>query len=321
MAFGLVAHRGDNVSPFGSLLLSAEGLPGAILNGANSFPGLGQFPRPSTIVDLLMGMKMGDAAGLGFRLGLANAGTSVTPDGGDSTGSSQTSINLGVGYSMMGEGLRADLSLNVNVGLGSDTTAGVDNETSGNDIGIGLNGRFYLPMQDQVELGILGGLNVGFGGITQSVGGNDSSSSTFALSALAGAGPVYKLNKARLAAYGFLGFQTGSVDPNTDADDDDSSGTLITIPGVHLAMEVDVTEWFRFRAGAEYRWTIASESDAGGNSQGENSGSFGWSGGFGLVFDKFNLDFAVANSFFTQGPDFIGGDGKLASSVAASYSF
>jgi len=320
MAFGVVAHRGDNASPSGSVMLSAAGLPG-ILTGAQSFPLLTQFGTPSTIVDLLMAMKLGGDAGLGFRLGIANAGTSTTPDGGDSTGVSQTSLNIGAGYSMLGEALRMDLSLNLNIGLGSDTTAGVDNETSGNDIKIGLNGRFYLPMEEQVELGIIGGINLGFGGITQSFGGNESSSSNFDLSIVAGAGPVYKLAKARIAAYGFLGFSTSSMDPNTDADNDDSSTTTITIPGVHMALEVDVTDWFVFRSGLEYAWRISSDSDAAGNSQGSNSGSFGWSGGFGLVFDKFTMDFALENSFFTTGPNFIGGQSGFASSVTAAYSF
>lgn len=321
MAFGVVAHRGDNVSPASSVMLSAEGLPGAILNGATSFPLLTQFGVPSTVVDLMMAMKMGDDAGLGFRLGIANAGTSTSPDGGDTTGVSQTSLNIGAGYSMLGEALRMDLSLNLNIGLGSDTTAGVDNETSGNDILIGLNGRFYLPMEDQVELGIIGGVNLGFGGITQSFGGTDTSSSHFDLSVIAGAGPVYKLAKARLSAYGFLGFSTSADDPNTDADNDDSSTTGIIIPGVHMAMEVDVTDWFRFRGGLEYAWHIASTGDGNNNSTGENSGSFGWSGGFGLVFDKFTMDFALQNSFFTTGPNFIGGGSGFAASAAAAYSF
>lgn len=41
MAFGIVAHRGDNVSPSGAVMLSAEGMPGAVLNGTTSFPLLG----------------------------------------------------------------------------------------------------------------------------------------------------------------------------------------------------------------------------------------------------------------------------------------
>ncbi|TNF26936.1 MAG: hypothetical protein EP329_20320 [Deltaproteobacteria bacterium] len=324
MAFGVVAHRGDNVSPAGSAMLSAEGLPGALLNGAVGFPGVSTAisATPSTIVDLLMAMKMGDDAGLGFRLGIANAGTSVSPDGGDTTGVSQTSLNIGAGYSMLGEALRMDLSLNLNIGLGSDSQAGTDFETTANDIRIGLNGRFYLPMEDQVELGIIGGINLGFGGVTTPIGGgNEVSSSEFGLSLVAGAGPVYKLAKARLAAYGFLGFQTGSSDPNTDTDNDSTSTLSITIPGVHMAMEVDVTDWFRFRGGLEYAWQIASQSDEPGNSVGQNGGSFGWSGGFGLVFDKFTMDFALQNSFFTTGPNFIGGGSGFAASAAAAYSF
>lgn len=321
MAFGIVAHRGDNVSPSGAVMLSAEGMPGSVLNGATSFPLLTQFGVPSTIVDLLMSMKLGDEAALGFRLGIANAGTSNSPDSGDSTGVSQTSLNVGAGYSMLGESLRMDLSLNLNIGLGSDTTNGVDNETSGNDIRIGLNGRFYLPMEEQVELAIIAGINLGFGGITQSAGGNDVSSSNFDLGIVAGAGPVYKLGKARIGAYGFLGFSTSSQDPNTDQDNDDSSGTSITIPGVHMAMEVDVTDWFRFRGGLEYAWMIQSQSNAAGDSQGQNGGTFGWSGGFGLVFDKFTADFALHNSFFTTGPNFLGGGTGFAASASAGYSF
>lgn len=319
MAFGIVAHRSDNTSPFGSLMTPGAASP-SLLQGAQSYPLLGAFPQPHTIVDLLMSLKLGESASLGFRLGLANGGTSTSPDGGDSTGASQTSILVGAGYSLMGDSLRADLAFNLAIGLGSDTTSGVDNELSGNDINIGLAGRFYLPMAEQVELGILGNLGVGFGGNTQAFAGGESSSSAFDLNVSAGAGPVYTLGKARIGAYGFIGLNTSSQDPNTDAEDDDTSSLTLIIPGVHMAMEVDITEWFRFRAGLEYRWMIESDSNAGG-STGENGGTFGWSGGFGLVFDKFTLDFALENAFFTTGPNFIGGDSGFASSVAAAYSF
>lgn len=319
MAFGVVAHRSDNRSPFGSLLTPAVG-SASLLQGAQGYELLDAFPTPHTIVDLLMSLKMGETASLGFRLGLANGGSSVSPDGGDSTGTSQTSLLLGAGYSLMGDSLRADLGLALSIGLGS-TDQGGGTEQSGNDINIALGGRFYLPMAEQVELGILGNLGVGFGGTTTTSGGAESSTSAFDLNVSAAAGPVYTLGKARIAAYGFIGLNTSSEDPNTDADDDDTSSLTLVIPGVHMAMEVDITEWFRFRAGLEYRWMIESDSNA-SVSEGENGGSFGWSTGFGLVFDKFNLDFALENAFLTTGPNFLsGGANGFASSVAASYSF
>ncbi|MCA9518872.1 MAG: hypothetical protein KC635_28245 [Myxococcales bacterium] len=320
MAFGVVAHRGDNTDPFGALALPAQAYAGALLGGARSYPilsGIGSLPAPANIVDLMLALNMGDAAALGFRLGIANAGSSTTPDGGDSTGVSQTSINFGAGYSMLGEGLKMDLGLNLNIGLGSDSTAGVDNETTGSDIHVGVNARFYLPMQEQVDLAILGGIDLNFGGI--STPGGDSS--VFGLNIGAGVGPVYKLEHARLAAYAFLAFATRSTDPNTDADGDDSSTTSLTIPGVHMAMEVDLNEWLQFRAGLEYAWMINGQSDANNNSQSENTGSFGWSGGFGLIFDQFRVDISVNNAWFTSGPDFLGGDGELAANIAGTYHF
>lgn len=319
MAFGVVAHRGDNTNPYGALGLPGSQYAGALLRGANSFSGLsgvGTLPRPQNIVDLMMALKLGDAASLGFRLGLANAGSSTTPDGGDSTGVSQTSINFGAGYSMFGDGLKMDLGLNLNIGLGSDSTAGVDNETTGNDIHVGVNARFYLPMQEQVDLAIIGGVDLNFGGV--SAPGNDSG--TFGLNIGAGVGPVYKLEHARLAAYGFLAFSTRNNDPNKDADNDDTTFTNLTIPGVHMAMEIDLTEWLQFRAGLEYAWLINGTSTASG-SQSDRTGSFGWSGGFGLLFDQFRVDLSINNAWFTSGPDFLGGDGDLAANIAATYHF
>jgi len=318
MAFGIVAHRGDNTSPFAGLRLAADGVAGALLGGARGFSYTANspdFPRPHNIVDLLFSLNMGDTAGLGFRLGLANGGSSVTPDGGDSAGDSQTSINFGAGYSTFGEdSMRMDLSLNLSVGLGSTDsvqTAEGDSVT-GSDIGIQLNGRFYLPMEEMVDLGILGGLNLNFASVDPA--------SRFALGAIVGAGPVYRLGKARISAYGFLAFRTSTQDPNTDVDDNETTTTNLTIPGVHMAMEVDLLEWLRFRAGLEYAWGIRGTSTS-TVSESTREGSFGWSGGFGFVVDQFRLDLALENAWFTNGPSFLGQESRLAGHLAASYSF
>ncbi|PIE20318.1 MAG: hypothetical protein CSA66_00775 [Proteobacteria bacterium] len=320
MAFGVVAHRSDNTGPYNGLMVPAEAHT-ALLEGALSFGVLSStWDAPATIVDLLLSMKMGEDANLGFRLGLAHAGTSNSTGGVD-VSDGQTSLLLTGGYSTFSEdGMDMDLALNLAIGLGSDDN-GAGAETSGNDINVNLDGRFYLPMADMVELGVLGHLGLSFGGITTATGGVEASNSVFGLDVSAGAGPVYKLEKARIAAYGVLAFGTITTDPDVDADNDAITDTAIVVPGLRMAAEVDLTDWFQFRAGLNYAWIIAGNSDENDTSSSSTGGSFGWSAGFGLVFDKFRADVALQNNWLTNSPAFLGTEGPLASTVSASYSF
>lgn len=311
MAFGLAAHRSDNLNPLGALATGAA-QSASLLNGAAT--NLDAIAMPGTVFDAMLSLNMGDAAALGFRLGFAHGGTSAGPDG---QGPSVTQILLEGGYSMFGD-TRIDLGLFFALGLGSDDTGGGD--VSATDINIGVNGRIYLPMEEQVELGLLGDLGVGFG--STSSGGADGPSS-FNLGINVGAGPVYKLEHARIAAYAMVGFNTSSTDSDANGDTTSSGNSRVIIPGINMAAEIDLTEWFHFRAGLEAAWAIDSQNAEGDDDGSSSTGAqFGWSTGFGLTFDRFKFDLAFADSFWTRGPHFISGNsGTFGASAAASYSF
>ncbi|MFT7583010.1 MAG: hypothetical protein ACI9MR_004696, partial [Myxococcota bacterium] len=286
MAFALAAHRTDQTGPFAGLLADRSG-GSSVLNGWQSYAGVnGPYNSAGTVFDAMLSIAMGDDAALGFRLGFGHGGTAADDGNGNTGNNTTTGILLEGGYSMTGD-TRMDLGLSIAIGLGSDDAA----QTSGSDIGIGAHLRMYLPMDDQVELGIVGGVNLRFAGITPDNGGGGTSE--FDLALLFGAGPVYKLEKARISGYGFVSFSTQSDDPNIDGDNDATSVTNLTIPGIHMALEVDLTDWFIFRGGLEAAWTLTSNgNEANDATNGTREVAYGWSSGFGLVFDRFTFDLA-----------------------------
>lgn len=317
--YGISLHRGDNVSPLGALQLPERGLT-SVLRGASSVPGITVFTAPETLVDLMAGFDLGGAS-LGFRIGLANGGEGTEPDVGAITGKSQTAILLGIGYSVAGD-FSLDLAFDASLGFGSEQP---DANTTTSQFGanISLSARAYSKQDEQIRLGLLGAVGVNFDSSTTEVSNNDTSGSGFGMRLIAGLGPVYSIPKmnATVSAYALVGIEFDSSDANVDTNGNESSEFTLTIPAIQMAAELSLTEWLIFRAGAGYNWRYASETDTNDTTESDTGGDFGWSVGLGLVVEEFNLDLGIENNWVTEGPDFLGGDGKLLGSLTASYSF
>lgn len=317
--WGVALHRGNifdsaSVSRNDIDALNVLGIPGGAPGGFT----LGA-PAPLTVADVLLGF--GD---LGFRLSLGTGYNSTTIPNGQETGAGVQFGNLAVSF---GGVENWDLGLHVGLLLGDQTAA--NNTTSeGSQIRAAATARGYIPSNQLVRLGVLGRL----GFVTQSVDDitvgppsvtNTRSGSSFDL--LVGAGPSITLaERANIAAYATLGFQTSSFDPSASANNDNASAQSILLPGANVAMEIMITDWFSARAGMEYNHVLNSTgqlSAAGETTTSSNAKNFGWSAGMGLQHEGFRLDGTFSSGFLTQGPDFIGGDGALFTMVSASYSF
>jgi len=101
------------------------------------------------------------------------------------------------------------------------------------------------------------------------------------------------------------------------------SGTLsLVIPGVNIATEIPLNDWFVVRTGAQYDWNIADTSGPGDSGVGSQAGTFGWNAGLGVIIDQFRFDGSLQQGFVLGGPDFIGGTGGGFFAIAAlTYSF
>lgn len=258
-------------------------------------------PNHPTVLDMVYAMPMGaDALGVGLSLGMGG----VAPKDGDA--SSDMAIGLDVGYTMSAMNLETSLSVDMN---NTDDGTG-DNTTSA--MNIGVNARGYHNLGESTDLGYMAA--IGMDSNSTTAGGNDGPSSS-ALSVTLGAGPVYKMDKGQVAAYGTLNFES-----TTDSvpEQDDVSTSSLGFPGFLVSAEVNLTESLIWRGGASYGYS--SDTDAAETST--SSGSYGWSSGLGYKWDKFQLDGAVDSGFYNRGPNFIsGGQGDLFTHVTASYSF
>jgi hypothetical protein len=254
-----------------------------------------------TVLDMVYAMPLGaDALGVGLSLGMGG----VTPADGDA--SSDMAIGLDVGYTMSGMNLETALSVDMN---NTDDGSG-DNTTSA--MNIGLNARGYHNLGESTDLGYM----VGFGMDSNSatVGGDDGDASS-AMAVAVGAGPVYNMDKAKVAAYGTLNFNSNT---NTPAVGDETSTSSLGFPGFLVSAEVHLSDSLIWRGGASYGYS----SDTAADESSSASGNYSWSSGLGYKWDKFQLDGAVDSGFYNRGPNFIsGGTGDLFTHVTASYSF
>lgn len=280
------------------------------------------FTAPSTLVDLFLAFGLGGNSSLGFRLGLRHGTDSVDPDQGGESDDGQFVVNLAGGYSMGGGEYRADLSGNFAF-ITASRSANGDDVADETDIRFNVLGRAYKRLAEQTELGMLGMLGLRSGSRTDH-GAQDRDSSELVFGLAAGAGPVYHPGPRTIVTmHGLLGLRYRSEDPNEDADDDETSGTALFIPAVQMAFEHGITDWFYFRSGASYAYSIEFGS-RGKDDTTETAGAFGWNTGLGLWFgekDEFRIDGALSQNWITNGPYFLSGadTDALFGVVEASY--
>lgn len=293
------------------------GAPASPLVDSEGGIGAGPYPTPLTFVDLVMAFDLGRNL-LGFRVGLGTGGGSQTADEEDSA--SQFALKVTAGMSF---GKNFDLAADIVFASGQQTGGG-DLVDSGTLFGLNANLRGFAPMGEKIDLGYFGQFAFANQALTEAEDNNSDARNDVLL--VGGLGPVYKLNKmnSTIAAYGMVGLGFSGRDPNTDGDVDEDAETdlRIIIPGFRMSLEVSLLEWLVFRSGMEYTWMYNSDSRANGDlAVTEQDGDFGWNAGLGMIIGDFLLDGALSQSWLTQGPDFLGGDGSMFLEVSATYTF
>lgn len=315
-AFGVALHRGDVTIPGAFIFLSPwDASPNAALDPGSPLDPGGFGVQPATMIDLLYAMDNG----IGLRVAFGSAQNSqVEADapagsplaGNPQTGEQEIYLMGTVGYGMGERGVdgRYDFSGSLLIDFGKSVLVGDDQEDSSL---FSLSGLFrgFMPVDGTMDLGLLGA--VAFQSGSQSFENADpkfaATSTTFALTA--GVGPAMRFGDASVAAYatGSLAVQERDPNDDSDAEDDQSLATTIVIPGVNVAVEVPLNDWFFVRTGAEYRWRANLTANEQNAASANTFGEFGWNAGAGIKIDGFTFDGALQHGFVTNGPDFIGG--------------
>lgn len=337
--FGVAIHRGD--------LFDNETFPyddgtGALTDVPNLLdtnPVGVSFSQPGTAVDLFAGFDLG--AGLaGGRLVIGRGYTETNPPNVSEDSNSQTYFMLQGGFSLAGP-LVLDSSLRLVYSTG-EVVSGGDTVSDGSFFRLGASVRGYTGLAGAMELGFLGDISYDTVSADQQ-GAVTVEGEADNFNIQGGAGPVWEIGEdTTIAGYGVLGFQTSSVDANTN-DDASLSVNQAILPGFHLAADIQLAEWLYFRSGAQYMWSTisATQETAAGDVEGSLSGSsgdfptidpaatttpspggFGWSAGIGIEVDNFRFDGSFQRGFLLNGPDFIGGNtGGLFTLASAEYAW
>ena len=285
-----------------------------------------QFLQPLQMADLLVGFGIGETSLLGARLSIGQntfRENRLGIDLDDDESWNTTAINLGLGYSMRGP-LYLDLNLELGLAFFSNVYhTDEENEPNYNDSGslapsFSLSGRSFVPLQESVNLGILGIVHVNSASVTNEFGTAPDSTTTADEAAAsssnfffeAGAGPMYDLaDGTQIAGYGTVGFGSSS---HTDESQTLKTSALL-LPGFKLALEHWMLDWLAFRTGLSSRYYFGFQSrefedDSRANvSATASSYEFLWSVGLGVELGNFELNGTVQTPFVTGGPHFIGG--------------
>lgn len=311
----LAVHRGDAQLPHASSSLAALRAPVSLFGPPFTV-------APATIVDLLYGVRLSGAE-LGLRLSLGH-GRQSTTTGGLDTGESDTFVmgEVGYGWGERGRNTRVDLSAAITLDLASANVADTDTD-KGTFFGFSALARAFIPLDQALDLGVLGAAGIAHNGLSNEqnmVGPPDRSQLGFNLGG--GIGPALSLGKVSLAAYALVNLRVDSQDPNTDASDDETSTRTFVLPGVHMALEVPLTDWLFVRTGAQYTFNWRGTSAPADSGSAQHDATFGWNAGLGVVIDQLRFDGSLQQGFVTGGPDFIGGTGAGFLALATlSYSF
>lgn len=307
-AWGVALHRGNVMTPHLINELAALNGPSSLFGAPFTAAG-----TPATIVDFLLGSSLGGDSAWGLR---ASIGRGADFAGNDAdTGESEMFLMAEVGYGWGTRGLdtRIDLSGSLLLDFGSVQNTGTD-VASGTNVGFSALMRGYAPIDATMDLGFLGNIGINSNSITADSAPMEPSASTLAFTLGGGIGPAFRFGPATVAAYGVLRALIEATDPNSEADDDAMGEHTIIIPGVHMALEVPLSDWLYVRSGAEYAFRISGSGDEGGGPTNaddtvtaSNTGVFGWNAGLGVVIDNFRFDGSLQHGFVTGGPEFIGG--------------
>jgi hypothetical protein len=281
-------------------------------------------------LDLLAGFSVSNTLDLGVRLSVGSNVLDQSDRSGDNAGdnnpgTSFTSFNVLFSGGYTTTKFKLDAAVELNIASLSFETPDVSN--SGSGFGFGIGGRAFYTLADQIDLGLLAGLEIRSRSTNFDQGaGTDTDVSELAFSL--GAGPRYRVgDKAIVAAYATLGVAQRTVDPSGSDNLQDLVAWLL--PGVTISAEWYLTPFFTYRAGLVSQYSLLSgeQQDAsatGGTDTTARNLFFYWANGIGFTAleGDFHLDAMLNWPIITNGPAILSGTANpMFAMVTASYTF
>lgn len=256
------------------------------------------------VADVALAFPSGDSAWglmLGWGTGLVDAAGEDPANSGDflSTGGSANVVDLGVGWSQWIEGAtRIDIGFGVTENLFELVDAGDTTVRMTKTPGIHVAGRFLIPMNARLDVGIEGLVSRRDYGVEIVAGGVDGSYS--GLIGRVSVGPrIHPSERVTIGFFGRLRLErvSGQIE-----DQDGPTLTSIGIPGAGAALEFAPTEHVTMRIGGDYEHSFQRVSlnppGPGNDSKfSATADAATWGFGLGYARDAYRLDAAMTGNF------------------------
>ena len=358
---GIATHRSDYQGALGYALglgdIHVQLFNVAFENGHDIFSDVGDFDTGNAApaldaldwVDVMAGFRVTDDIVLGTRVSLGSNIATRTDRAGDTEGvlhpgASANSFNFVVsgGFDLGSFDLDTMVELTTANFAAEGYDAGEDDELSdaGSAFGLGMAARGFYELTDSIDLG--GMLAFQTRSRTVNLARSDDDRENLASDLMVGLaiGPRYRIgDEALVAAYVALSFVQGTEDP--DGKNNAYDELMIMLPGINIAAEWYLTDWFTYRAGLYSQYSLFSDeqqldddtdgtsigctnADCEGQTTTSRSLFFYWSTGVGFnaLEGDFNFDAMLNWPVITAGPNILSGQAQDYFGMAtASYSF
>lgn len=195
-------------------------------------------------------------------------------------------------------------------------------------LGFNLNGRYFTNKKGKLQFVPLGVFN--YLSMTEEfdsgVSGVPKASTDYGVAQFAfGIGVNYQINPKNLFVMGVEGFGfTGAKVAETNGDE--NSITILTIPGVYVGVESNITSWLLGRFGGAYvsqKFTNTYKTkDGSETSESTYASQFKMTFGLGLKLGSFLLDASLNEGLLFEGPNVISGSNQtLSNRLSVTYQF
>lgn len=332
----------------------------AFENGQSIFNEVGDFeagsPAPALNaldwIDVLAGFKVTDDIVLGTRISVGSNMFTRADRAGDAEavlhpGASANSFNFVVsgGFDMGDFDLDTMIELTTASFAAEGYDAAEDDELSdtGSAFGLGIGARAFYALTDSIDLGGFAAFQTRSRQVNVTRPDDDQENLESDMMIGLGVGPRYTItDEAIIAAYVMLSVVQTTEDP--DGKNNALDDVEFLLPGINIAAEWYITEWFTYRAGLASKFTIESEeqqldddtdgttdsstdctnADCEGETRSARQVDFYWSTGVGFnaLDGDFNFDAMLNWPVITAGPSILSGHAQdYFAIVTASYSF
>jgi hypothetical protein len=328
---GVFAHKTDFIGAIPTAF-AASG-DGSIMNssGSNDFGGnflpftstgvLGSpYMAPMNWVDVIIGFGSEEMP-WGIRASLGSAADKSEVAGGSTNDNNSIAFNV-----VAGTTFNEDVEVSAEFSFASATIeatpGGSKDEVSPFHFAASVR-KTASEEQEALQLGYLGSFYFATGTDknTPPSPGTVTEADLSAFGITLGAGPVYTPHeRTTVAMYGTFEYQNITSKSGSAED----KGSRITIPGVNIATEVELSSWAQARAGLKSKYMLDTLESPGTGGQDKDTSRglvYNWYTGVGITIDNFMLDGYFDPSVITSGTDLLGNSSDLFGMVTATFMF